>query len=101
MYMTFSSIALSYALTYNKAISKAQRKCNMKGDTHMANYTSSEREYVSRMGWTIKEDGLIHLTGKQFSSYQYTGKSLRNPSVRTLQICTGLLYEGRHFIVEG
>lgn len=66
----------------------------------MKNYTNSELNFVAKMGWTIKEDGLIHLTTKQYNGYCYTGRSFRNPEQRTLQICSCLLFEGLHFIVD-
>ena len=66
----------------------------------MKTYTNTELTFIANMGWTVKEDGLIHLTAKQYANYCYTGRSLRNPALRTLQTCSGLLFEGRHFIVD-
>lgn len=61
-------------------------------------------DYVKRKGWSLSEDGKILLTGKQFSSCQYGGRSLRNPNLRTLMVPTlqgaALLLEGRHFEIR-
>ena len=60
-----------------------------------------EKEYIFDHGWTIGKDDKIRLTKSQFNKNQYTGRSLKDPSVKTLMLpsingCC-LIFEHKHF----
>ena len=73
----------------------------------MKHWDAREQEYIFDHGWRIDYDNdeMLVLTQKQFDENQYTGRSIRDGSVRTLMIpsvhgCC-LIFEGKHFRIEG
>ena len=68
-------------------------------------WSERARAYISARGWVLDENGVIVLTGKQYQSYQHTGRSIRDSSVRTLLIPTEqgstLILERKHFRIQG
>lgn len=69
----------------------------------MMSFDALAQKYIQDRGWKINEDGLLQITAKQVRKEQYIGRSIHDPSQRTLMIptlhgCT-LLFEGKHFIV--
>lgn len=68
-------------------------------------WSERERETILDRGWTISpEDGRIHLTKKQFDTYQYHDRSVSDSHTRTLMLptdhgCT-LIFENRHFVID-
>ncbi len=73
----------------------------------MKHWDAREQEYIFDHGWRIDYDNneTLVLTQNQFDENQYTGRSIHDPSVRTLMLpsvhgCC-LIFEGKHFRVEG
>ena len=73
----------------------------------MKNWDAREQEYIFDHGWRIDydHDEMLVLTQKQFDENQYTGRSIHDERVRTLMLpsvhgCC-LIFEGRHFRIEG
>lgn len=69
-------------------------------------WTGREQEWILDHGIQINEDGMLVIPKSKWRKFQYTGRSLRNPAVRTLCIPSDfglcLLFENQHFcIVEG
>lgn len=64
-----------------------------------------EREWIFDHGLGIDEEGLILIPRSKWIRLQWTGTSLRNPSLKTLVISsdfgTCLLTEGQHFRIIG
>ena len=62
------------------------------------------KEYIFDHGWRIDSAGFLVLSQKQFNSYQYSGKSIRDENIKTLMLpsihgCC-LVFEGKHFRIE-
>ena len=69
-------------------------------------WTGREQEWILDHGIQINEGGMLVITKSKWRKLQYTGRSLRNPAVRTLCIPSDfglcLLFENQHFcIVDG
>ena len=71
----------------------------------MKKWDYMEQHCIFDHGWQIDKDEMLVLTKDQFNAYSYSGHSYRDPTVRTLMIpsmngCC-LIFEGKHFRVEG
>lgn len=71
----------------------------------MKKWDAREQEFAFDRGWRFDEDETLVLTEKQYSAYQYAGRSALDGNVRTLMIpsvhgCC-LIFEGKHFRIEG
>lgn len=73
----------------------------------MKHWDAREQEYIFDHGWRIDygNNEMLVLTQRQFDENQYTGRSIHNPSVRTLMLpsvygCC-LIFEGKHFRIVG
>lgn len=71
----------------------------------MKKWDSRQQEYACNMGWRFDENEMLVLTNKQFSDYQYSGRSIYDNSVKTLMLPSVhgscLIFEGKHFRIEG
>lgn len=71
----------------------------------MKEWKGIEREWIYDHGFGIDDDGLILIPRSKWTRLQWTDTSLRNPSLKTLQIPTDfgtcLLTEGLHFRIIG
>ena len=60
-----------------------------------------QKEFFTRYGWKIDENEILVLTMDQFKKYQYAGKSIYNPKIKTLMIPgkkgSTLIFENKHF----
>ena len=68
-------------------------------------FDARTREYFFDHGARIGEDSRFILPRDRFEKMAYAGTSVRDPSVRTLMVPSEygvcLLFEGKHFVVEG
>ena len=68
------------------------------------NVDATMREFIFDHGGRIAADGMIVITKDRFDQLQYTGRSIKDPNVRTWMLPDNfglnLILEGKHFIVE-
>ena len=71
----------------------------------MKKWDIREQEYIFDHGWKLDKDEMLILTKKQFEEHQYSSHSIYDGNIKTLMLpsvngCC-LIYEGKHFVVEG
>lgn len=60
-----------------------------------------QKDFFNRYNWRVDENDILILTKDQFIKYQYTGKSIHDPKIKTLMIPgihgATLIFEHKHF----